>query len=63
MSKLTKALKVIKSECDKQEWCNSCPLHCVNKYGETDCLITLWTEDNREPWEWPIDEVREVEHE
>ena len=63
MGKLTKALETIKAECDKQKWCYSCPLRCQNKYGETDCLITLWTEDSREPWEWPIGDVEETENE
>lgn len=61
MSKLIEALEVIRDECDKQKWCCSCPLRCKNKYGETDCRITLWMEDSREPWEWPIGDVYDVE--
>lgn len=63
MSKLIKALKVIKNECDRHKFCNSCPLRCVNKYGETDCRVILWSVDSREPWEWPIGEVEDLEHE
>jgi hypothetical protein len=64
MSKLIEALEVIKTECNKHIKCVVCPLRCRDKYGIYGCRLDYWgITKEMEPWEWPIDEVREVEHE
>ena len=64
MSKLTKALEVIRDECDKHFMCDTCPLRCRDKYGIYGCRLDYWgITKEMEPRDWPIDEVREVEHE
>jgi hypothetical protein len=60
MSKLIEALKVIQGECDEHFMCDTCPL----LYRDYGCMLDYWgTTQGMQPKEWPIDEVREVEHE
>ena len=65
MSKLTKALEVIQNECDKHFMCDSCPLRHKDDYdGYYDCRLDEWGDTRGlSPGDWPIEEVREVEHE
>ena len=64
MSKLTKALEVIKNECDEHFMCDTCPLRYKEDYGGYTCRLDYWgVTQAMQPREWPIDEVREVEHE
>lgn len=64
MSKLTHALVVIKNECDDHLLCNSCPLRYKDDDGHYGCILDNWgITSNMRPRDWPIDEVREVEHE
>ena len=62
MSKLTKALEVIQNECDKHFVCDTCPLRYKDD-GGYGCRLDNWgITRNMRPLDWPIDEVREVEH-
>lgn len=64
MSKLTKALEVIQNECDKHFMCETCPLRNKEDYGGYTCRLDEWGATRAiQPRDWPIDEVREVEHE
>lgn len=64
MSKLTKALEVIQDECDKHSMCDTCQLRWRDKYGIYGCRLDYWgITKEMEPREWPIHEVRAVEHE
>jgi hypothetical protein len=64
MSKLTKALEVIQSECDKHFMCDTCSLQYRNEYGTYGCRLDYWgITQGKQPRDWPINEVREVEHE
>ena len=64
MSKLTKALEVIRDECDDHLLCNSCPLRYKDDDGYYGCRLDSWgITSNMRPRDWPIDEVREMEHE
>lgn len=64
MSKLVKALEVIQNECKKHERCDSCSLVYKDVFGECRCRLEYWSYTGEmNPGEWPIDEVREVEHE
>lgn len=64
MSKLTKALEAIQDECDEHFMCDTCPLLYINEFGTCGCRLDYWViTQGMQPREWPIDEVREVEHE
>ncbi len=64
MSKLTKALEVIQNECDDHFMCDTCPLRYKDGDGNYGCRLDDWgINRNMRPLDWPIDEVREVEHE
>ena len=62
MSKLIKALETIQNECDDHE-CNSCPLRYKDDDGWCGCRLDDWGINRAmRPFEWPIDEVRAMEH-
>ena len=63
MSKLIEALEVIRDECKNYERCDSCPLAYKDMFGEYGCRLDYWSFAGESPCDWPIDEVREVEHE
>jgi len=64
MSKLIKALEVIKNECEKYSMCDACPLRCRDKFGIYGCRLDYWgITQGKQPRDWPINEVRAVEHE
>lgn len=61
---LTKALEVIQDECDKHFFCDNCPLRYKEDYGGYTCRLDNWSATSAmQPKDWPIDEVREMEHE
>ena len=64
MSKLTRALEVIQNECDEHFMCcDECPLGYKRSDGEYDCRIDEWCNSKvLRPNNWPIDEVRAMEH-
>lgn len=63
MSKLIEALEVIRDECKNHEGCDPCPLRVNDRFGGYCCRLNFWTFTWENPCDWPINEVREVEHE
>lgn len=64
MSKLIKALEVIKNECDEHFMCDTCPLRYKAADGDYGCRLDDWgITRNMRPRDWLIDEVKEMEHE
>ena len=64
MSNLTHALVVIQNECEGHFVCDTCPLRYKRDYDEYyTCRLDYWgATQAMAPREWPIDEVREMEH-
>ena len=60
MSKVTKALEVIRDNCDKTMYCDMCELKYIDEEGQVGCRLGFWFDEYKPPKDWPIEDIRKA---
>ncbi len=62
MSKVTKALEVIRDNCDREMFCDMCELKSISEEGSVGCILVEWIDDTMPPKDWPIEDIRKARY-